>query len=141
MMFMLLLANPLARKILIYAGVALAIFYALRLYSNRIWDQGFREGKTAGTVELEKAKRAEWAGKQEAITAAGASLTQEKTSLSAQAAELARARRQIQASLDDSLGLISFSAKENNAKAASIPGNQLDAALRALSTELAGAPR
>jgi translation initiation factor IF-2 len=130
-------ANPLARKCILYGAATLAILFALRLYSNRVWEQGVQAGKIQATQEVEKAKEVEWKAKEDALAVAGAKLATDQRTLSAQTAELARARSALQDSLSRSLNQIRASHEANNAKVIAVPADQLDAALRNLSAELA----
>jgi hypothetical protein len=59
------------------------IFYALRIYSNRIYDEGYRSGKTAATAEMLKAKQAEWKTREVAIAADAKTVADEKLAITA----------------------------------------------------------
>ncbi len=88
MLILTLWANPLARKIIIGAGVLLAIFYALRLWSNRVYSEGFKTGKAAGLSEMEARKNAEWKAKADAIAADAAKTAADRRELEAQSSAL-----------------------------------------------------
>ncbi len=139
-MFILTLwANPLTRKILIGAGISLAVFYALRLWSNRVYSEGFKSGKTAGLAEMEAAKSAEWQAKADAIAADAARTAADRRVLEAETSALADSRRQRETTLSRSLKQMNARKEADSAKVASVPDSDLDSALRAISAVLAGA--
>ncbi len=141
-MFILTLwANPLARKIIIGAAALLAVFYALRLWSNRVYSEGFKSGKTAGLAEMEAAKNAEWKAKADAIAADAAKTASDRKVLEAETSALADSRRQIEVTLSRSLKQVNERKEADNAKVASVPDSDLDAALRSVSADLAAKPR
>lgn len=129
-------ANPLARKIILYGAATLVIFWCIRLWSNRVWGEGFRQGKTAGAIEMEKAKKAEWDQERKSIEGERVSLSSARSAIGAQTADLARSRK----ALDASLSRIHTITKtgSNNACAAvmAVPPDLLDAAIRQKSAEL-----
>lgn len=130
-------ASQTARKAIIYGAVGLGILFGVRYYSNRVWSEGYEQGKTAGAREMEVAKKAEWAAKEKAIQTATADLEAQRSVIGAQSATLAQARRDLQAALKTSLDKISTTAKVNNATAIAVPDDSLDDAIRAISAELA----
>jgi hypothetical protein len=141
MLILTLWGNPIARKIIIGAGALLAIFYALRLWSNRVYSEGFKSGKTAGLAEMEAQKTAEWKEKVGAMAADAAKNAADRKSLEAQASSLADSRRGIEAALSRSLKQMNTRKEADNAKMASVPDSDLDAALRSVSANLAAAAK
>ena len=139
-MFILTLwGNPIARRIILGAAAFLAICYGLRLWSNRVYSEGFKSGKTAGLAEMETRKNAEWKAKADAIAADAANIAADRKALEAQSTALADSRRGIEAALSDSLKQINERKEADNAKVASVSDSDLDAALRSVSTDLAAA--
>jgi hypothetical protein len=133
--------NPIARKVTIGVLVILALGYALRRYSNRIYDEGYKFGKVAGMVGMEKTKRAEWKAKAESIATDAAALATQKATTMAAAGQLAKDRQLISRGLKDSLAAIQAERTRDYASIVRIDASDLDGALRALSTELAGTQR
>lgn len=141
-MFLALWANPLVRKITIYAAIIAAIFYVLRLYSNRVYSEGFKQGKVAGAIDMERQKQTEWAAKEQTIAESAASLDSEKRSVEADKARLSQDRINLSRSLRDALAATTQRREADyaNVVAAVAPGD-LDAGIRAISAELAAAVR
>jgi len=138
-MFLLTLwANPLARKIAIYAAVGVGIFFALRWYSNRAYYQGMEQGRQAATTEIEKQKAAEWKAREDKITTAASAIKIEKAGLESERTDLNRLRSSLQNSFQQSLATIAASRENSYASVARVPDADLVRAVRALSAELAG---
>jgi hypothetical protein len=133
--------NAIARKVAIGVLVILALGYALRRYSNRIYDEGYKSGKVAGAVEMEKAKQAEWKAKAVAIAAEAAGIAGEKYSVKAAADQLAKDRAVMSRGLKDSLAAIQAERTRDYAGIANIDASDLDGALRAVSAGLVAAQR
>ena len=131
------LASPLVRKIGLYAAAGLAIFLLVRWYGNRQFYQGKEEGRQAATVEIERAKRAEWESRENAIAQEAASVAQAKFGIDEERAALGRMRRTLDASLKQSLDSIQAHSQVDNAKVLAVPDADLVRAVRALSAELA----
>ncbi len=137
-MFILTLwGNPIARRIILGAAALLAIFYALRLWSNRVYSEGFKSGKAAGLVEMETRKNPEWKAKAGAIAADVAKTAADRRAVEVEASALAESRRGIEAALSRSLTQIDKRKEAGNAKVATVPDSDLDAALRSVSADLA----
>ena len=131
--------NPIARRIILGAAALLAICYALRLWSNRVYSEGFKSGKAAGLAEIETRKNAEWKAKAGAIAADAAKSAADRRAVEVQASALAESRRGIEAALSRSLKQMNERKEADNAKVASVPDADLDAALRSVSADLAAA--
>ena len=137
-MFILTLwGNPIARRIILGAAALLAICYALRLWSNRVYSEGFKSGKAAGLAEMESQKNAEWKAKAGAIAADAAKTPGHRRAVEAEASALAESRRGIEAALSRSLKQMNIRKEAGNAKVAAVPDSDLDAALRSVSADLA----
>ena len=130
-------ANPLARKIALYAAVSLAIFFAVRWYSNRAYYQGMEQGRRAATTEIEKAKREEWKAESDRLAAEAAAIEGTRRTVGAEMAELRRSRAAMQTALSSSLKLITSTREVDNAQVLAVPDVDLLRAVRALSAELA----
>jgi hypothetical protein len=139
MLMLTLWANPVARRIILSGASLLAIFYALRLWSNRVYSEGFKSGKSAGLVEMETRKNAEWKAKADAIAADATKSAADRRAVEVEASALAESRRGIEAALSRSLKQINDRKEADNAKVASVPDADLDAALRSVSADLAAA--
>jgi len=129
--------NALARKIIIGCAAGLAIFYALRLWSNRVYSEGYRSGKTAGALETEKAEQAKWKAQQDAIAVESARVDGDRKLVDAQTAALAQSRQQIEKTLSRSLNEMKQKREADSVQVLSVPDSDLDDALRALSAQLA----
>ena len=137
-MFILTLwGNPLARRIILGAAGLLAICYALRLWSNRVYSEGFKSGKAAGLAEMESRKNAEWKAKADAIAADAENIAADRRALEVQSSALADSRRGIEAALSGSLKQMNERKEADNAKVVSVSDSDLDAALRSVSADLA----
>ena len=133
--------NPVARKIMLGAAALLAILYALRLWSNRLYSEGFKSGKATGLAEMETAENAEWKARADAVAAESAKTAADRRALEAQSTALAESRRGIQAALSRSLNQMNKRKEADNAKVASVPDSDLDAALRSVSADLDAAAK
>jgi hypothetical protein len=132
-------ANPLARKITVYVAIALGVLYGLRLYGNRQWSKGEAQGRLTVTKDIEKQKQAEWKAKEMVIAADSAQLAAGKLAIKAAADQLAQDRATIARSLKDALAAQTATERSDYANAVSVPVDQLNTALRAISTDLASA--
>jgi hypothetical protein len=130
-------SNPLARKIMIGLAAGLAILYALRLYSNRIYSEGYRSGKIAGAAETLKTKQAEWKAKETAIAIDAKTVADEKVAVKAAGESLSRDRANLSRTLQNSLAAIQAKKEGIDANISNISDGDLDAALRSVSAELA----
>ena len=130
--------NPFARKVLLGCAALLAIFYALRLWSNRVYSEGYRSGKTAGALETEKAAQEKWKAQQTAIEAEAARVASDRKLVDAQTATLAQSRRQIETTLSRSLNEMKQKREADSAQVLIVPDADLDSALRTVSAVLAG---
>ena len=139
MWFLALWANPLVRKLIIGAAVLTAIFFAIRLYSNRVYNQGMTAGRLAAGKEIEQAKQAEWQKKEAELAAAAGKIETSRVALDAERRNLADLRYSLQNSLSQSLAAISASREASYADVARVPDADLDAALRVISANLAAA--
>lgn len=121
------------RKAVFYGVIAVAVLYGFRLWLNKHDSRIYQEGREAMAVELEKTKKAEWEAK-------GKSLEEQARVLDLKAAEITRDRQAITRTLDERLRIIQTYATANTASVAAVPDDGLDAALRAVSRELAAQP-
>jgi hypothetical protein len=130
-------SNPLARKIVIGLAAGLAILYALRLYSNRIYSEGYQSGKIAGAAETLKTKQAEWKAKETAIAVEAKTVADEKNAVKAAGESLSRDRANLSRTLQDSLAAIQAKKEGIYANISNINASDLDTALRSVSADLA----
>jgi hypothetical protein len=126
-----------ARKIIGYAAVIGAICWSIRFYGNQQWAKGEAQGRRYATVEIEKQKRAEWAAKEAAIASDAEALIGEKRALAAATESLRQERAQLSNSLNNALAIVAKAKERNYETAAAVPASGLDAAIRAISAELA----
>ncbi len=136
-MLLTLWANPVARKIMLGAAASIAIFYALRLWSNRVYSEGFKSGKAAGLTEMETRKNAEWKARADAIAVNAEKTAADRRALEVQSSALAESRRGLEAALSRSLKQMNERKEADNATVASVSDTDLDAALRSVSADLA----
>jgi len=122
--------TPLGRKILIYAGIAVALFFAYRWWSNSLIERGRFEGRQEQLKEDEKIlkKSQEEANEiilqqQEALNAAISTEASLKT-------ELRKVRTDMTSNLDKALAEIRAGKEVNDDAISRIPGDELDAGLR-----------
>lgn len=138
-----------ARRILIYALIACvasgAIYFAIRRATTKAWEQGAQAGRTAAAGEMAKdlekqvaAERAEIAAERAALAADRVQVDKDRAQSQAAAAQLAQARAELAKNVGQQIGTIKTALEANNAAVASIPGSDLDDALRRRSAELAG---
>jgi len=130
-------SNPLARKIIIGLAAGLTILYALRLYSNRIYSQGYQSGKIAGAAETLKTRQAGWKAKEAAIAADAKAVADEKKAVKAAGESLSRDRANLSHALQESLAAIQAKKEGIYANISHINAGDLDTALRSVSRELA----
>jgi hypothetical protein len=129
-------ANPLARRIIIYAAVIAAICYGMRLWANKQWAKGEAQGRQAIAQDIEKRKRAEWKAKEDAIAKDAANLITEKHAVEVAATQLSKDRSALTSGLKDSLSRIQKERNKDYEKTAVVPDDRLDTALRSISAEL-----
>lgn len=136
MFFMTLFANPLFRKIAIYAAIAGGVFLMIRWYGNRQYDIGKVAGAQQEAKLIVAAKQEEWKLREAELQKRSEALTAEEKKRAAVDMELRRMR----ASMEESLAKIQIQNQASNQGAgtivAAIPGDQLDASIRAKSAEL-----
>ena len=128
-MFALLWANPLARKLTLYAAMAGVILLAWRWHSNKIREIEYWKGKASeAQIEL-KAKQAEWDKREAEIT---------KTANTLQNAINAsqRDRAAIQGNLSKGLAEIDSRLLGIAGTAESIPSSDLDKTIKRILIEL-----
>ncbi len=126
----------------ILGGLAVgAVFYGLRLWGNRQWAAGEQKGRVSMSQELEKQNRAEWAAKQQELDKAYADVDASKKQVEIEKVELERMRLSAQSTLRQVVAAAQAGREVQSAQVISIPPDDLDAALRALSNELAAAKR
>jgi hypothetical protein len=123
-------ANPLVRKIIIYAALGLGCLYAGRLWLNSHDSKVYQQGKMAAAVELEKAKQTEWAAKEKAMA-------DQMKVLDAAAQQLENDRANLTRSLNETLAAIQKAKMQGAGAVATIPASELNSALRAISRQLA----
>ena len=128
------------RKLAIYGAVGLAIFYALSLYRTRIWEQGARAGREAAISELEKKYKDQWKQEEKNIEVEKANLAEQRLELGGQAESIQQSRRSIDAALANALKNSRVIRDNSNAPVNTIPADQLDNTIRAISAELAASP-
>jgi hypothetical protein len=130
-------SNPLARKIVIGLAAGLAILYALRLYSNRIYSEGYQSGKIAGAAETLKTRQSEWKEKETAIAVDAKTVADEKMAVKAAGESLSRDRANLSHALQESLAAIQAKKEGIYANISHINASDLDTALRSVSADLA----
>jgi uncharacterized protein HemX len=133
-------ANPLARKLALWAALALAAGLALRWYGNRQWAQGEAQGRQTMAREMERQKRKEWEARERELATAAADLDAEKHSLAAAADQIARERANLSRSLNDALERIRAERTHNYADAAAVPDSVIWRDIRVVSGQLAAHP-
>jgi hypothetical protein len=132
--------NPLARKIITWAAIIGLMLYALRIYGNKQWEKGNTAGRAAAAQDIDRQKRDEWKQKEHAIAAAAGSLEEEKRVIRAAAVQLEKDRGSIETGLNNSLAFIRQERNRHYETTASVSDDHLDAALRAVSSELSTHP-
>lgn len=132
-------ANPLARKIVTYVAVTAAICYGLQLWGNKQWAKGEAHGRQIMAREIEEQKLAAWKAKEDAIARDAKNIASEKRAVEAAAAELSQSRVNLSRNLNNALASIQQERNKVYANVAAIRDPDLDAAIRAISAELAGA--
>ena len=120
-----------------YGLIAVAVLVAWRIWSNRIYDQGVEAGRITATKEIETAKQKEWAQKETEIKAQLQMIDDARYTLEQAKADLDRSRATLTSSLTKTLAEIKARETVVSAGVASVPADELDAALRAVSAELA----
>ena len=130
-------ANPLVRKITIYAAIALAVLYCLRLWGNKQWQKGEQQGRQHVAADLVKQKQAEWKAKEDQIARDAANLTTEKASVKAATEQLAKDRANLSRTLSDSLTAIQRERMRQYADASGTPDSVIWDRIRTVSKQLA----
>lgn len=140
MFFLTLWANPLVRKIAIYAAMVSCVLLLLRWYGNREYYKGVDQGIKTEADRLVKAKAAEWKLREDAIIIQAKQVADQGKILNAQRIELATVRTSLINTLAEIQSNSQASQGAANAIVNSIPGDLLDSAIRYKSTEL-GPPK
>lgn len=123
-------SSPIARKIIIYAGIIVAICLSLRWYGNQQWAEGEAAGRRAMASELERQKAAEWGEKANALAAVAENIANEKRSVDAATEQLNRDRVNLSRSLNDALERIRAERVRQYADAAGVADENLTEAIR-----------
>lgn len=136
-----MLASPLARKLTLYGVGILAICLCLRWWGNAQWRKGETAGRLYEAKAIEKAKRAEWAAKEDAIAAAEKDIGTEKQAVATAAEQISRDRANLSRTLADGLQAIQNERARQYANAAAVPDNRIWDDIRTISRELAAYSR
>ena len=123
-------ASALGRKILIYTGIAVALFFAYRWWSNRLVEQGRAEGRLEQLKADEKILREEQEKAQATIDLEREHVAQAIATADANRAELRRIRADQNANLEKALAAIRAGREVSDAGVDTIPGTELDDAIR-----------
>jgi hypothetical protein len=134
-------ANPLARKIIIYAGIALAVLYGLRLWGNTQWSKGEAQGRLTMGRDIERQKQAEWKAKEAQIAQVAATVDAERSVITAASEQLRQDRANLSRTLSDARSAIQRERMSGYANAASVPDNRIWDDIRAVSGKLAADAR
>ncbi len=136
--------NPIARKIAIYGAAGLAIFWLVRLWSNRVYSEGYKSGKVAGLTEVEASKKAEWKARESAIAAEAGKVAADSKALSARRAQLdadasvlRSMRQKNEDALSKALAEIRAGREAQHEADDRLAGGELVDTIRALSAKLA----
>jgi hypothetical protein len=138
-MLLALWANPIVRKVALYGIVVVFALYLFRIWGNQQWYKGEQQGRVSATVELEEQYRADWETKQKEIEAFSTQVKIDRKSLDAEKELLRQSRSGLMSSLQSTLSKIESARYANETNVVAIPADELDAALRSLSAELAAA--
>lgn len=93
-------ANPLFRRILIYAAIAAGALYALRIYGNRRFEEGYSKASVAAIVDAEKAAREKFEAERKALETERYELDARLGEIQTAAAQLKRDRAVLQTGLN-----------------------------------------
>jgi len=133
-LLIMLWANPLARKIAIYAAIALGILYAGRLLLNKHDSRIEQETRVKVTGELLKLKAGEWKAKEAAIATGKQAVDNERLALAQDRANLTR-------SVDTTLAAIRKEKVGQYANASAVPDDRIWLDIRTVSGQLAANSR
>ena len=140
-------ANRIARKIIIYGAAGLAIFWLVRLWSNRVYSEGYKSGKAAGLTDVEESKKAEWKAKESAIAAEAGkvaadskALSARRTQLDADASALRSMRQRNEDALSKAMAEIRAGREVQHEADGRLAGGELVDTIRAVSAKLAAEP-
>ncbi len=123
-------ANPLFRRIMIYAAIAAGAWYALRLYRNHVFDEGYSKGKVEAVVDAEKAARQKFEAERQAIEAERRELDARVAAAEAAAAQIRRDRTALKQGLDQGIQTIKGELSARDQQVCDIPASELDGAIR-----------
>ena len=137
--FISLWANPLARKIIQYGGIALIVLLMLRWYGNRQWSKGVEEGRRDAAASISESKKAEWRAKENEIEATRLHLADLQADLKADQTDLRRERANLSKSFQETLAIIRDERISQYANASAVAADELNDALRLVSAGLATA--
>jgi len=127
-------ANPIFRKVVLYAAIALAVLYAGYRWLNKHDSRIYQEGRESMAVELEKEKQAEWAEKDKLLQQKESERIKERT-------ELTKALFAKDKNLNDTLNQLRVERERDRTVAITIPANELPAAVLSRSRNLANSPK
>lgn len=130
------LKNPLGQKVGIVLICLVVGFVALNWYGNREYSKGKAIGVSLGAEDMRKSMEAAWKVKEEAIAVQQKQLIAESADIQKQKAQLAGLRNEANKALVQINANAVAQMERANATVNSIPGDQLDDALRRLSAEL-----
>lgn len=123
--------SPLGRKIALYAGIAVALFFAYRWWSNALVERGRSEGRQEQLKADEKILREEQEKAQATIDSERALLAGAVAAADANRAELRRVRTDMTANLDKALSEIRAGREVRDAHIDTIADAELVDAIRA----------
>lgn len=137
------LKNPLIRKIIIFVGVGLVIFFVFKWWIRKHDDRIYQEGKQAASIELEKAKKAEWQKinadlkiQKEELAAGVQELELNQRVLAVKIAEDAKHRQREDMLYNQIIGWSKVAKEQINAEVTNIPAGELVNSIRLQSAKL-----
>lgn len=127
---------PWAKKLMMYAAIALVALYLLRLYTNKIYDKGRDEGKVESIKSMEDVNKGEWEKKQKDIENAQKGLVTQQESIMKGIAENMKTREQITNTLNQVITASKTKGSVRIEQVPTIPASELDNSIRIVLNEL-----
>lgn len=126
-------------EVILAALLAGGCWIALQRWGAKQWAKGEQQGRDNVAADISKKKEAEWAAKEKTLAVEAATLAADRRTIDVQASEIAATRAATRAALTQIIDAARKTQGESNAKVLTVPGPELDDALRTISAQLAAA--
>lgn len=125
-----LFSSPLGRKIALYSGLAIGLFFVYRWHVNAIRDDQQRKDQISVREQVIKEKQAEWEVEQDKLNQQKAELIEEQGKTQELLQQAKATRQAIVTDVAKKLGGLEARLNQNQTDVAAVPVTELEARIR-----------